>query len=92
MFWGDDSSAERVKRVKISTYRRIGNHTNHHYMGFLWLPILRYVEIFHTRLCTAVITPKTHILLFAYKIEIVVTFIWILYVYQFTYLPFYDIV
>ena len=70
----------------------IGNHTNHHIMGFLWLPILRYVEIFHTRLCTAVITPKTHFLLFSYKIEIVVTFIWILYVYQFTYLPYYDIV
>ena len=61
-------------------------------MGFLWLPILRYVENFQTRLCTAVITPKTHFLLFSYKIEFVVTFIWILYVYQFTYLPYYDIV
>ena len=36
---------------------------------------LRYVEIFHTRLGTAVITPKTHFLLFSYKIEFFVTFI-----------------
>ena len=39
MFWGDDSSAERVKRVKISTYRRIGNHTNPIICQFVWFTI-----------------------------------------------------
>ena len=57
----------------------IGNHANRHNMGFVWLPILRYVEIFHTRLCTAVITPKTHFSLFSYKIEIVLIFILIMF-------------
>ena len=59
-------------------------------MGFVWLPILRYVETFHTRLCTAVIIPKTHFSLFSYKIEIVLIFIWILFAYQVSYLYVYQ--
>ena len=56
-----------------------GNHTNRHIIGFVWLPILRYVEILHTRLCTTVITPKTHFSLFSYNIEIVLIFILIMF-------------
>ena len=48
----------------------IGNHTNRHNIGFAWLPILRYVDIFHTRHCTTVITPKTHFSLFSYKLNL----------------------
>ena len=48
---------------------RIGNHTNRHNIGFAWLPILRYVDIFHTRHCTTVITPKTLFSLFSYKLN-----------------------
>ena len=62
----------------------IGNHTNRHIIGFAWLPILLYVDIFYTRHCTTIITPKTHFSLVSYKIEFVLIFVWNLYVYQFT--------
>ena len=70
----------------------IVNHAIRYNMRFVWFPILRYVEIFHNRLCTAIITPRTPCSWFSYSIEIVLTSVWNLYVYQFTYLPYYDIV
>ena len=45
------------------------NHTNRQKVGFVWLPVLRYAVIFHTRLCTAVISRCFYtILIFFLKI------------------------